>query len=169
MFKLKNFKILLLLMLFVISAQNAWGGDGYWMYMHIQVDSYPTGAGKVYASTTQSKAANLNNCVPAPYIKYESTAEANINSGKTLWYINTTPVDATKWAFVGWVKNASDDYTDFYNTSYISTDRNPTNGFNDPGSYASSTSNGKGGKVSHSSSTYYPPDPFPSGGPGQGR
>lgn len=161
MFKLKNFKILLLLTLFVISAQNAWGGDGYWMYMHIQVDSYPTGAGKVYASTSQSSAQNSNNCVPAPYIKYESTAEANINSGKTLWYINTTPVDATKWAFVGWVKNASDDYTDFYNTSYISTDRNPTNGFNDPGSYASSTANGKGGKVSHSSSTYYLPDPFP--------
>ena len=71
------------------------------------------------------------------------------------------PVDATKWAFVGWVKNASNDYTDFYNTNYISTDRNPTNGFNDPGSYASSTADGKGGKVSHNSSTYYLPDPFP--------
>ena len=160
---MKNLKILLLLMLFMISAQNAWGwgNDGYWMYMHIQVDSYPTGAGKVYASTSQSSAQNSNNCVSSPYITQTSTAEANINNGKTLWYINTMPVDATKWAFVGWVKNASNDYVDFYNANYISTDRNPTNGFNDPGSYASSTPDGKGGKVSHSSSTYYPPDPFP--------
>lgn len=163
MLKFKNFKILLLLMLFAFAGQNAWGwgGDGYWMYMHIQVDSYPTGAGKVYASTSQSSAQNSNNCVSSPYITHVSTAEANINNGKTLWYINTMPVDATKWAFVGWVKNASNDYTDFYNANYISTDRNPTNGFNDPGSYASSTADGKGGKVSHSSSTYYPPDPFP--------
>ena len=162
MFKFKNFKILLLLTLFVISAQNAWGwgGDGYWMYMHIQVDSYPTGAGKVYASTSQSSAQNSNNCVPAPYITQASTAEANINSGKTLWYINTTPVDATKWAFKGWVKNPSEN-TDFYDTSYVSTDRNPSSGFADPGCYASSTEDGKGGKVSHSNSTYYPPNPFP--------
>lgn len=160
MFKLKNFKYLLLLMLFAFVGQNAWGGDGYWMYMHIQVDSYPTAAGKVYASSSQSSAQNSNNCVASPYITHVSTAEANINSGKTLWYINTIPVDATKWAFVGWVKNPSEN-TDFYNTTYESTDRNPSNGFADPGSYASSTADGKGGKVSHSNSTYYIPDPFP--------
>lgn len=162
MLKFKNYKILLLLMLFAFAVNDAWaGGTDYWMYMHIQVDSYPTGAGKVYASTSQSSAQNSNNCVSSPYITHTSTAESYINSGKTLWYINTMPVDATKWAFVGWVKNASNDYTDFYNTNYISTDRNPTNGFNDPGSYASSTADGKGGKVSHNSSTYYLPDPFP--------
>lgn len=153
MFKLKNFKILLLL-LFALAGQSAWAGDGNWMYMHIQVDSYPTAAGKVYASSSQSSAQNTNNCVNSPFIDDVSTAEKYINQGKTLWYVNTIPTDASKWAFVGWVKDAANDFTDFYNTTYVSTDRNPTSGFADPGTYASSTADGHGGPIDHSKTPY---------------
>ena len=160
MFKFKNFKILLLLMLFAFAGKDAWAGDGNWMYMHIQVDSYPA-AGKVYASSSQSSAQNTNNCVNSPYIDDVSTAEKYINQGKTLWYVNTIPTDASKWAFVGWVKDAANDFTDFYNTTYVSTDRNPTSGFADPGTYASSTADGHGPPIDHSQKPYYYPDPFP--------
>ncbi len=152
---------MLLLLLFALSAQNALGGGtDYWMYLHIQVDCYPTGSGKVYASTTQSSAQNSNNCTNSPYIDDVSTAESYVNNGKTLWYVNTVPTDASKWAFKGWVKDAAQG-VDYYNTTYVSTDRNPTEGFKDPGSYASSTANGKGGKVDHDTKLYYRPDPFP--------
>lgn len=161
MFKFKNFKILLLLMIFAFAENDAWAGDGNWMYMHIQVDSYPTAAGKVYASSSQSSAQNTNNCVNSPYIDDVSTAEKYINQGKTLWYVNTIPTDASKWAFVGWVKDAANDFTDFYNTTYVSTDRNPTSGFADPGTYASSTADGHGPPIDHSKTPYYYPDPFP--------
>ena len=160
MFKLKNF-IILLLLLFALAGQSAWAGDGKWMYMHIQVDSYPTAAGKVYASSSQSSAQNANNCVNSPFIDDVSTAEKYINQGKTLWYVNTIPTDASKWAFVGWVKDAANDFTDFYNTTYVSTDRNPTSGFADPGTYASSTADGHGDPIDHSVTPYYYPDPFP--------
>ena len=152
---------MLLLLLFALSAQNALGvGTDYWMYLHIQVDCYPTGSGKVYASTTQSSAQNSNNCTNSPYIDDVSTAESYVKNGKTLWYVNTVPTDASKWAFKGWVKDAAQG-VDYYNTTYVSTDRNPTEGFKDPGSYASSTADGKGGKVDHNTKPYYRPDPFP--------
>jgi hypothetical protein len=161
MSKIKNCKILLLLLLFALSAQNALGtGTDYWMYLHIQVDCYPTGSGKVYASTTQSSAQNSNNCTNSPYIDDVSTAESYVKGGKTIWYVNTVPTDASKWAFKGWVKDATQG-VDYYNTTYVSTDRNPTEGFKDPGSYASSTADGKGGKVDHNTKPYYYPNPFP--------
>ena len=68
MLKFKNFKILLLLMLFMISAQNAWGWGNDFSIAH---DSHlkvkvATGNGKVYAKENnkgEESAPSLTNCV----------------------------------------------------------------------------------------------------------
>ena len=70
MFRLMNYKILLLLMLFAFTGQHAWAGGGgtdYWYFSNAKVETAPTGAGKVYAGD-QNGAANPTNCVPAPHV-----------------------------------------------------------------------------------------------------
>ena len=159
--KLLNFRVLLFVFAFVFTRQISFASTDYWMYLHIQVDCYPTGSGLVYANNKQSVASNTNNCTTPPLISYFSTAESYVKNGNSAWYVNTKPTDVTKWEFVGWVKDANEN-TDFYNTNYVSTDKNPDTSFKDPGSYASSTADGHGGKVNHDGNDpYYLPDPFP--------
>lgn len=127
----------------------------YWMYMKIQVNVEPTGAGKVYASTDQSVANNGNNCGDAPFTDDASTHESYINNGSTLWYLNTVNNDPTRYAFVGW---RDDTGTNGAAGSIVSEEQNPSTGFKDVGQYAAKNKDGSGGKTTDK--PYYPPNPF---------
>ena len=133
MFRYKNFKILIMLMLFAFAGQNAWADEDYWMYVHLKQKCEPTGVGKVYASTDPLSADNPNNCVVVPEggKEYESsTHESNITNNwvtGTQWFVNTIPVDVWSYGFVGW-KNGDG--------VIVSTEPSPLQSFYDPGVYA---------------------------------
>ncbi len=82
MLKFKNFKILLLLMLFAFAGQDAWAGK-YYSY-HI-IDVKPSGAGKVYSTSKTENGANtnFNACVDPPYTQTWHTG----NSTNTLYLL----------------------------------------------------------------------------------
>lgn len=82
MFKFKNFKILLLLMLFAFAGQDAWAGK-YYSY-HV-IDVKPSGAGKVYSTskTENGENTNFNACVDPPYTQTWRTG----NSTNTLYLL----------------------------------------------------------------------------------
>ncbi len=153
MFRYKNFKILIMLMLFAFAGQNAWADEDYWMYVHLKQKCEPTGVGKVYASTDPLSADNPNNCVVVPEggKEYESsTHESNITNNwvtGTQWFVNTIPVDVWSYGFVGW-KNGDG--------VIVSTEPSPLQSFYDPGVYAVD----KNGKKT-SKSGYLKPSPFP--------
>ena len=127
----------------------------YWMYMKIQVNVEPTGAGKVYASTDQSVAKNGNNCKDAPFTAYTSTHISNIVMGNTLWYLNTVNNDPTRYAFEGW---RDDTGTNGEEGTIVSEAQNPSTGFKDEGQNAAKNEDGSGGITADS--LYYPPVPF---------
>ena len=84
MFKLKNFKILLLLMLFAFAGKDTWAtGTKYYSY-HI-IDVKPSGAGKVYSTSKTENGANtnFNACVDPPYTQNWHTG----NSTNTLYLL----------------------------------------------------------------------------------
>ena len=154
MFRYKNFKILIMLMLFAFAGQNAWAEDeDYWMYVHLKQKCEPTGVGKVYASTDPLSADNPNNCVVVPEggKEYESsTHESNITNNwvtGTQWFVNTIPVDVWSYGFVGW-KNGDG--------VIVSTEPSPLQSFYDPGVYAVDKYGNKTSK-----SGYLKPSPFP--------
>ena len=121
MFKLKNFKILLLLMLFALIGQKAWAGGGGsdpWYFSNAKVETLPTGAGKVYAGS-QNDAANPTNCVAAPHTFDGKTHKSNLPYN---WYVNTIPTDSKKYKFLRWEDG---------NGNVLSTDQNPENPFKD--------------------------------------
>ena len=125
MFKFKNFKILLLLILFAFAGNNAWGGS-YWYYSCIELRCTPSGAGKVYASTNQTKAQDPNNCV---ITTDGSDGEAYRASGRTAksnrpykWFVNTVPSNSQQYRFLKWVDQDGNE---------VSADQAPQKSFND--------------------------------------
>ena len=119
MIKLKNLKILLLLLLFTISQQYAWaGGTDYWYFSNAKVETRPTGAGKVYAGN-QNAAANPTNCVDAPHVFDGKTHKSQL---PYQWYVNTIPTDSRQFKFLRW---------EDANGNVLSTDQNPQNPFTD--------------------------------------
>lgn len=121
MFKLRNFKILLLLMLFALAGQSAWADKGdtdYWYFSNAKVETLPTGAGKVYAGT-QTDAANPTNCVAAPHT---FDGKSHKSQFPYKWYVNTVPTDTKKYKFIRWEDG---------NGNVLSTDQNPESPFMD--------------------------------------
>lgn len=121
MFKFKNFKILLLLMLFAFAVNDAWAGGGgtdYWYFSNAKVETFPTGAGKVYAGT-QNAAANPTNCVAAPHT---FDGKSHKSQFPYKWYVNTIPTDSKKYRFLRWEDG---------NGNVLSTDQNPEDPFLD--------------------------------------
>lgn len=121
MFKLKNFKILLLLMLFAFAGQSAWADKGdtdYWYFSNAKVETLPTGAGKVYAGT-QTDAANPTKCVAAPHT---FVGKSHKSQFPYKWYVNTVPTDTKKYKFIRWEDG---------NGNVLSTDQNPESPFMD--------------------------------------
>ena len=120
MFKFKNFKILLLLMLFAFAGNDAWAGGGSdpWYFSNAKVETVPTGAGKVYAGK-QTDAANPTNCVAAPHVFDGKTHKSNLPYN---WYVNTIPTDSKKYKFLRWEDG---------NGNVLSTDQNPEDPFKD--------------------------------------
>lgn len=121
MFRLMNYKILLLLMLFAFTGQHAWAGGGgtdYWYFSNAKVETAPTGAGKVYAGD-QNGAANPTNCVPAPHV---FDGKSHKSQFPYKWYVNTIPTDSKKYKFLRWEDG---------NGNILSTDQNPEDPFMD--------------------------------------
>ena len=93
MLKFKNYKIVLLLMLFAFAGKDALAGGGGsdpWYFSNAKVETVPTGAGKVYAGK-QTDAANPTNCVAAPHVFDGKTHKSNLPYN---WYVNTIPTDS---------------------------------------------------------------------------
>ena len=127
MFKFKNFKILLLLMLFAFAGNDAWAGGGkYWYYSCIELRCTPSGAGKVYASTDQTKAQNPNNCVITTDgldgNAYQTSGRTYRGNRPYKWFVNTVPSNSQQYRFIKWVDQNGND---------VSTDQAPQNSFND--------------------------------------
>ena len=121
MLRFKNFKILLLLMLFDFAGNDAWAGGGgtdYWYFSNAKVETFPTGAGKVYAGT-QNAAANPTNCVAAPHT---FDGKSHKSQFPYKWYVNTIPTDSKKYRFLRWEDG---------NGNVLSTDQNPEDPFLD--------------------------------------
>ncbi len=121
MLKFKNYKILLLLMLFAFAGKDALAGGGGsdpWYFSNAKVETVPTGAGKVYAGK-QTDAANPTNCVAAPHVFDGKTHKSNLPYN---WYVNTIPTDSKKYKFLRWEDG---------NGNVLSTDQNPEDPFKD--------------------------------------
>lgn len=121
MLRFKNFKILLLLILFAFAVNDAWAGGGgtdYWYFSNAKVETFPTGAGKVYAGT-QNAAANPTNCVAAPHT---FNGKSHKSQFPYKWYVNTIPTDSKKYRFLRWEDG---------NGNVLSTDQNPEDPFLD--------------------------------------
>lgn len=84
MFKFKNFKILLLLILFAFAGNDAWANDTKYYSYHV-IDVKPSGAGKVYSTskTENGENTNFNACVDPPYTQTWHTG----NSTNTLYLL----------------------------------------------------------------------------------
>ncbi len=125
MFKFKTYKILLLLMLFTFAVNDAWAGK-YWYYSCIELRCTPSGAGKVYASTDQTKAQNPNNCVITTDgldgNAYQTSGRTYRGNRPYKWFVNTVPSNSQQYRFIKWVDQNGND---------VSTDQAPQNSFND--------------------------------------
>lgn len=111
MFKFKNFKILLLLMLFTFAGNEAWGSDNSYKgtWFNFRASLSPTGEGKVYGDFT-SKANAMNHSyenVPFRHRCDDSSgaSETNDTYSKTDITLYLWAEASDGWEFVEWRDN----------------------------------------------------------------
>lgn len=108
MFRFKNFKILLLLMLFALSGQDAWGYAGTWFNFRAALSK--TGEGRIYGSFV-SKEKAVNKEYEDTVIRHRVDDTSNAGDNVNIY----TPDDITLhlyavaedgWEFVEWQDNS---------------------------------------------------------------
>ena len=115
MFRFKDFKILILLMLFAFAGQNAWAGNDFSTPhdSHLTV-KVATGNGKVYAKDNnkgEESAPSLDNC---HYTEYTAslTNTLNENNRPAKFYILAMPDEGYEFDYWECTKNEGDDDVD---------------------------------------------------------
>jgi len=123
MFKMKNLKILLLLMLFAFAGNNAWAfGPKYyhhWYRFQAEVKAQPTGAAKVYGAFPDSNGSisfkeNVSTC-HKHFDDREDEPVEGVSTGDLTAYLRYDNV-ADGYRFLHWIDSKGNIITTFDNT-----------------------------------------------------